>query len=999
MLSWQVRKRKLEAEDGSPQEVVKRTPPERLQSRAPNAARGPVSRALRVRESALFRPVRAIGVVTDELPLSPVTLGNDDFVVASVRRGFQVFECKHLRLAYIGPRLNEKIRALLAVGEVVIVALKNDIVAFHRVVELGRFRGHTAPATVLCTIGTGYLVSAAGSEVFVWQLSSVGLQPKESEETKPGGGCVLAPLGALALEPGFGECTGICHPPTYLHKVLLSSSSGELELWNARTLQRVHKFTSHLADVKDRCSITCICEVPNVLDLIGIGFASGRICVLNAREDKVMIELLQTQGRVTSLTFRSGPGAPAHLVTGAPNGTFVVWDLHKRRAHHVAERAHYGPISSVHFLGEQPLLITGGRDNAVRMWIFDTADGLPRPLRSRCGCPGVARRMSFYGERDRELLVGGALGSAGFLARVSFIQDHQNNDYSQAAFHKMTTRALAGVPSSNTRLPPVVDIAYCSVRHYDWPAVVTAHERCSSAFIWSAMHQALAPKVLKPPGDGEVPVSAVAVSACGNYVVLGLDNGLLHRFNLQSAVHRGTIPLPPMPGIEEGPKARAKAAALPPPRAHRGRVCGVEITVGGQVVSLAAHAKDCCLRIWNLMTHAAVTSVPLADGRPGSPSGLLLRPYGSLMAVALDDGALLVVDMNGGGVVRSFDCGVPATDAAFSSDGRWLAAALRDGGLRVFDLLAARCVDSFMFARPALGICFAPSTAFLLTSHTKGNAIQVWANKFLFDPSLSAPLLRPEPKVPVRVDEPGGPEDEEEAPEETLGDEVAEKPQEPVAPSIEPLEPDLLTLSDVPPAKWLATLHLDLVKERNKAIEPPKPLPNAPFFLPTAHDGVTPRFAAPLDGAGGEDRPPLTAEPSRVLRGERSAGKGAALQNMLRNGKFDDALAFLRLQTPSGVHLCIEELGPLAGGDMDELSAGLAFFAHHLAKAHYADEVQAFLSIFLQAHGEELASEPPLRQQCEKLCQVLEGRWTALNTQCQKVRCFLGMLTHTQSQW
>jgi len=32
--------------------------------------------------------------------------------------------------------------------------------------------------------------------------------------------------------------------------------------------------------------------------------------------------------------------------------------------------------------------------------------------------------------------------------------------------------------------------------------------------------------------------------------------------------------------------------------------------------------------------------------------------------------------------------------------------------------------------------------AFLLTSHAKGNSIQVWANKFLFDPSLAAPLLR-----------------------------------------------------------------------------------------------------------------------------------------------------------------------------------------------------------------------------------------------------------------
>lgn len=69
------------------------------------------------------------------------------------------------------------------------------------------------------------------------------------------------------------------------------------------------------------------------------------------------------------------------------------------------------------------------------------------------------------------------------------------------------------------------------------------------------------------------------------------------------------------------------------------------------------------------------------------------------------------------------------------------------------------------------------------------------------------------------------------------------------------------------------------------------------------------------------------------------------------------------------------------------------------AKAHFADEVQAFLSIFLQAHGEEIAGDAGLRARCGQLCQSLERRWTAINAQCNKVRCFLGMLTHTQSQW
>merc|ERR1740138_208825 len=110
--------------------------------------------------------------------------------------------------------------------------------------------------------------------------------------------------------------------------------------------------------------------------------------------------------------------------------------------------------------------------------------------------------------------------------------------------------------------------------------------------------------------------------------------------------------------------------------------------------------------------------------------------------------------------------------------------------------------------------------------------------------------------------------------------------------------------------------------------------------MPNTHDGVTPRFAAPLDapaeeGEGAQDEPT-----SRVLQSERHLGEGLPMQEFLRKGDFDGALAFLKAQTPSGVHLAIEELGPLAHGDLEELEAGLKFFDHHLGKAHFADELQ-----------------------------------------------------------
>eukprot|EP00927_Polykrikos_kofoidii_P039823 TRINITY_DN34135_c0_g1_i1.p1 TRINITY_DN34135_c0_g1~~TRINITY_DN34135_c0_g1_i1.p1 ORF type:complete len:1018 (+),score=216.00 TRINITY_DN34135_c0_g1_i1:173-3226(+) len=1017
MLSFELRTRqearedRLEKGETEPPAKKWKPTPSKLEKRAGEAIeRTPVSSNLRVRESALFRPTRAIGVVSDGLPFAPSTLGSADFVTVSIGRGFQVFECEKLRICYLGPRLGSRVQALMCVGQVTLTSLGNDIVAWHKLVELGRFRGHTGPPTVFCAIGVTYLITAAGSEVFVWQLSDVGLDPdKVGEKVGKGDKGVFAPIGRLANEGDDDiEVTAICHPPTYLHKVIVASADGSLRLWNVRSRSCVHTFRGHAEAVKAGGAITCMREASNVLDLVALGFASGRICLLNAREDTSVMEFDQAQGRITSLSFRTGQNAPSHLVSGAPNGDVVVWDLDKKRAHHTIDEAHHGPVSSVHFLPGQPLLLTLGRDNAIREWIFDTADGIPRLLKFRSGCPGPARKMFFYSNSDeRRLIVAGGSEGGGFVARVALFAGHQNNPYSQSSLKKLPSAVKGLNPIS--RLPAVVDLAFSDVRHYDWPAVITAHEGMEVAFVWSASHMALAPCVLRPPPQknslGSNSVSAVAVSKCGNYSVIGLENGVLHRFNVQSQMHRGTIPQSP-PEDAKASATRKKSAAKSPkePRAHQGRICGVEITTSGMVVSAGSHPEDSVLRLWKLMTHEPLGEIPLGvNGSRTGRSPLLIRAHGALVAVGLDDGTLLIADLNGQAVVRSFPCGLPVGDVAFSAEGRWVAAALRGGGLRVFDLPAARCVDSFAFARPALSVCFSPTSAYLLTSHAKGHAIQMWANKFLFDPSLSAPLLRPEPERPVQVDD--APEldeldeDEDDAESDTEANVKKAKANEPATVDATPLAKDLLTLSDVPPAKWLAILHLDQVKERNKPIEPPKPLPNAPFFLPTAHEGVTPVFAAPermsLEEAAAADASAAKAGQSRI---QSRLGEGTPFQQLLRIGDFDGGLTYLKQQTPSGVHLAIEELGPLSGGDMGELTAALEFFLHHLQKAHYADELQAYLSLFLSAHGDAL-TDSQCRGLCGKLSTMQEKRWNSLDERCQKARCFLGMLTQTQSQW
>ena len=77
--------------------------------------------------------------------------------------------------------------------------------------------------------------------------------------------------------------------------------------------------------------------------------------------------------------------------------------------------------------------------------------------------------------------------------------------------------------------------------------MVTAHEGDCAAYTWRLQHFALGDQVLKPPQDATAgnadppaPVSAVAMSRCGNFAAVGSALGRLDRYNMQSGLHRGT---------------------------------------------------------------------------------------------------------------------------------------------------------------------------------------------------------------------------------------------------------------------------------------------------------------------------------------------------------------------------------------------------------------------------------------------------------------------------
>ncbi len=86
------------------------------------------------------------------------------------------------------------------------------------------------------------------------------------------------------------------------------------------------------------------------------------------------------------------------------------------------------------------------------------------------------------------------------------------------------------------------------LRERDWCNVISAHEGDTAAYTWRLSHLSLGEHVLRPRRKRErgadaahdAPVTAVAISCCGNFGLVGTAAGRVDRYNMQSGLHRGS---------------------------------------------------------------------------------------------------------------------------------------------------------------------------------------------------------------------------------------------------------------------------------------------------------------------------------------------------------------------------------------------------------------------------------------------------------------------------
>ncbi|XP_026212164.1 WD repeat-containing protein 36 [Anabas testudineus] len=873
--------------------------------------------------SSLFSGFRVLGLYSNHVPhaVRYHKKHREFYLVTAVGKSFHTYNVNRLGIVAISNSLPDDITCVAADRMLVFAASGRLVCAFARNKEVVmRYHGHQQEVRLLLSLGDQLISADSGGDVIVWDVQ--------------GGDMYLR----LQFDPNTFDLSAMMHPSTYLNKVLLGSSQGALQLWNIKTSKLLFTFPGWSAGV------TALQQSPAV-DVVGIGTAAGHIIIHNIRLDETLMSFTQDWGPISSLAFRTD--GPPIVACGSPQGHIAFWDLERRQLVAQQRHAHSTAIAAATFLHGEPLLVTNGADNAIKVWIFDQEGGGARLLRKRQGHSAPPTAIHHHGNDGKNIL---SAGHDGTLQSFSTVHERFNKNLGHGSMNKKkANKKKKGLSYEELRLPAITAFSSVAARQSDWDGIVACHRGRLAVTTWNYQKCTMGTHHLQPPFPSRDTVAtAVDITSCGNFVVIGSSCGHVDAYNLQSGLHRGCY--------GDG-------------RAHSGSVRGVATDTLNQMTLTTG--SDWLLKFWRFKTKKQEEQLKLN----AAPASMMLHRDSGMLALALDDFTLLVVDIETRRIVRKFTGHHGnINDMTFSPDGRWLVTVAMDCTIRTWDLPSGCLVDCFLVAMAPVGVSMSPTGDFLATAHVDSLGIYLWTNKSLCGLVGLRPL--PADYQPSAEMLPGVTADESE--QVVTSDEPDDSYK-----SAEQLGAELVTLSLLPESRWKSLLHLDDIKRRNKPTAPPVAPAAAPFFLPTL-PGLTPRFTLPT-----------TTEKeaqSKVLGWgslSQSSEFSSALEAALESGSFEHPVHLLKDCGPAALSVELTCLTSEGGGSSTRLLAFIRMIGSMLSSGRDFDLAHAYLGLFLKLHLRSLSQDTVAMAALLRLSCQLEAGWAELRASFDQSLCLL----------
>lgn len=918
-----------------------------------------------------FEPFRVVGSICSTVPISATTLYGAPLLMVATGRTYQLYRGKELTMLRGGPTFAEPVASVAQTGKYRFVAEGPRVHAavHHKPLWTDHHEAVTRP-TVLRVLAQDDLLFVLGADkrICVRDVRTGTVKCEILVERSESVTC-------MALLTGYDN------------KLIVATEEGGIQLYNYKTGACLwHREGGRGKDDGRNTTTAASGSSPLAIlslacsafkDIVAYGTSGGRVVVLNVGSDEVITTFEHQQGAVTALAFRADKASL--LAAGTSLGEVVVWDLEHRcmdgvltrgkqvRSEREAlESAHGDTVHSLITFGNdtstttttthQPewaaaLLVTGGADNALMQFRFDTVDGLGLLVRERRGHMGSCTTAAFY---NGDLV---ATAGADRAVRVTHVfSDRASWEVSQGKLGRKGRAAQKG--REELKMPPAVALAASTTRNYQWASLVSIHTASAQLCGWRMDTRAIDFK-LSGIHTAAHTARSVAMSDCGNFAVVGYSSGNVSVVSVQNRSIRQLFD-PALGGAD---------------RAHEGSVECVQVACGNTTVVSAG--LDGVIKMWSLhpavsggnnnMTNNTTTAARSGELRATIPTG---QP---ITASCLHRGSsLLLVAQHF--TIRGYHCNpelglsrqelrtpvralvghsAPITALAIAPDtARYVASTSGDGALLLWDLAAAACVGQYRFASPATSLAFHPDALLLCTTHAGERGAFLWVNnlRYGFVPEVvphperraveETPFLHfPTAHGTAEGDEGDDDDDngkggdaaagggavrrtgkrkaaataaaaltaedkadraeqrEGRAAEADLFDETADvalmqrrRRHEEWA-ALDAIATDGLRLSGVPRSTWFNLTVLDQIKEKNQPLLPPKKK-DVPFFLPTTQE-LRPTFIlVASDGnkaAGGGGG----GGEARQRRGRADLSALSPVQSMLINDQHDALMAHI----------------------------------------------------------------------------------------------------------
>ncbi|XP_012271441.1 WD repeat-containing protein 36 [Orussus abietinus] len=883
-------------------------------------------------QSKIFVRNRALGYVSNHIAHATrfILKRNENLIVTSVGRAFHTYSCSHFALLTVSSLHASDITCLAADTYHIFSTCENKIYAWRRGNELKHtYTGHDSPVHLLLPFGPHLISIDEESNIKVWDI--------KTEE--------------LMLELNFSndifKITTLAHPYTYVNKILLGSEQGQLQLWNIDTSKLIYTFKGWNSPV------TALESAP-AIDIAAIGLASGKIILHNLKVDRTVFELMQDWGLVTAITFRSD-GQPI-MATGTSIGHVVLWNLDERKMESEIMQAHLKAVTGLSCLPNEPMMVSSSPDNSLKLWIFDLADGGARLLKIREGHSEPPTCIRFYGNDGDNVLTAGGDSS---LRIFSTITETFNKSLGKASYDRKASKKKGRIIVDPATMPPIMDIVSEKTREKDWCNIATSHLGIGMVSTWSYDNKKMGEHLLLPERFRKkqyVSATSLCITHCGNFIVIGYSSGHIDRFNMQSGIHRATY------GKESG--------------GHEGAVRGITVDVLNQTVVSAG--RDKLLKFWPFKP--AQSREPEATVQLDEPAEWLRNhKESSLVAIALQDFSIVLVDLENRRVVRHFrGHSGRLTDATFNPDARWLVTASMDCTIRTWDIPSAHLIDVFQVPEACTSVHFSPTGVYLATVHVCNLGIYLWSNRMLYShvslKALPADYVVPSMDLPGILVTDG---------EQLLElEEEAETTDEYSSP--DQLHETLITLSLLPNSRWQNLLNIDIVKKRNKPREPLKVPETAPFFLPTI-----PALDIKFDLSNATN-----TTGSKLLKNtnlQTLTSFGNQLLSTTETNDFTNVFEMLKSFGPSSVDFEIQSLSLDEKHTTEVLLQFLAMIKWMMTTKRDFELSQAYLAAFLKTHDRTIVKTKKLVDYLEELSQVQLENWSILR---EKLHYNLSLVEH-----